>query len=37
MKNLSDFVNGNGFAVTALILMFVVAFALFQATIYLAK
>jgi hypothetical protein len=38
MKNPSDFVNGsNGFAVTVLILLFVVAFALFQATIYWAK
>jgi hypothetical protein len=37
MKNLSDFVNGNGFAVAALILIFAVAIGVFQATIYLAK
>ena len=37
MKNLSDFVNGKAFAATMLILMFTVAVALFQATMYLAK
>jgi hypothetical protein len=37
MKDLSDFVNGNAFAVTVLILMFAVAIALFKATIYLAQ
>jgi len=37
MKNLSEFVNGNGFAVAALILMFAVAIGAFQATIHLAK
>jgi len=37
MKNLSDFVNGNGFAVAALILMFAVAIGVFHATIHLAR
>lgn len=37
MKNVSVFINGNAFAVTVLILMFVAATALFQATVYLAK
>ena len=37
MKTPSNFVNGNGFAVTVLILMFAVAIGLFRATIYLAK
>jgi hypothetical protein len=37
MKDLSDFVNGKGFAVTMLMLMLAVAVGLFQATIYLAK
>lgn len=36
MKKLSDFVNGNAFAVTALMLMLAVAIALFKTTIYLA-
>ena len=37
MKHLSDFVNGNGFAVAALILMFAAAIGAFHATIHLAR
>jgi len=34
MKTLSRFVNGNGFAVTAMILIFTVAIAIFEVTTY---
>lgn len=36
MKSLSFFVDGNAFAITALILIFTVAIVLFEVTIHLS-